>query len=196
VIRPQDLATKGDGSIIYKGDPLYLHGKDTTFKQQVGPRDIIVLSKTLKAEVVEVLSDTELKLKAPLSEDAIQHLQSEDIAYKVIPHVDQSVLYEKVHERLDQNECIVIFPEGGSHDRTEMLPLKGKLFILEGFWKQNNMFFFSRFCYHGVECNGRERTLGCKDCSRWVKLLSSPSIQITRRCILWCTHHDIQRDGQ
>ncbi|KAI8886896.1 hypothetical protein K501DRAFT_176694 [Backusella circina FSU 941] len=131
VIRPQDLASKGDGTIIYKGDPLYLHGKNTSFKQQVGPRDIIVLSKTLKAEVVEVISDSELKLKAPLGEDAIHHLNTdEDIAYKVIPHVDQSVLYEKVHERLDQNECIVIFPEGGSHDRTEMLPLKAGFAIM------------------------------------------------------------------
>lgn len=122
VIRPQDLATKGDGTLFYKKDDdlLNLHGKDTHFTQQVGPYDLIVLSKTTKIEVVEVVSDTQL------SEEVIQHqLHEDDTTYKVISHVDQSVLYEKVHERLDQGECIVIFPEGGSHDRTEMLPLKG-----------------------------------------------------------------------
>jgi glycerol-3-phosphate O-acyltransferase/dihydroxyacetone phosphate acyltransferase len=77
-----------------------------------------------------VLSDTELELKSDLSSEAIEMI-SNGAAYKIIPHIDQSVLYEKVHERLDQGESLVIFPEGGSHDRSEMLPLKGKLYTCE-----------------------------------------------------------------
>lgn len=103
-----------------------LNGKDTQFKTQVAPRDTIVLSKTLSFVVTEVVSDTELKLKTELTPEAIEHV-SHSAAYKIIPHIDQGVLYEKVHERLNQNESIVIFPEGGSHDRSEMLPLKGKM---------------------------------------------------------------------
>lgn len=85
-----------------------------------------MLSKTLSFVVTEVVSDTELKLKTELTPEAIEHV-SHSAAYKIIPHIDQGVLYEKVHERLNQNESIVIFPEGGSHDRSEMLPLKGKM---------------------------------------------------------------------
>ncbi|KAI9356378.1 hypothetical protein BD770DRAFT_458100 [Pilaira anomala] len=93
VIRPQDLATKGDGTLFYKKDDnlLNLHGTYTHFMQQVGPRYLIVLSKTIKVEVMEVVSDTQLKLKTQLNEEAIQHLLHEDdTKYKVIPHVDQS----------------------------------------------------------------------------------------------------------
>lgn len=86
-----------------------------------------MLSKTLSFVVTEVVSDTELKLKTELTPEAMEHISQSAAAYKVIPHIDQSVLYEKVHERLNQNESIVIFPEGGSHDRSEMLPLKGRI---------------------------------------------------------------------
>ena len=125
VIRPQDLATKGEGKLVLNEDSKYiLNGIDTNFTQKTGPRDIIVLSKTMQFEIAEVISDTELKLKTELSPDAITLIQTAS-SYKIIPHIDQSTLYNKVHERLDKGECIVIFPEGGSHDRSEMLPLKG-----------------------------------------------------------------------
>jgi glycerol-3-phosphate O-acyltransferase/dihydroxyacetone phosphate acyltransferase len=128
VIRPQDLATKGKGRLVKNPESnSLLNGQDTEFKTQVAKRDIIVLSKTLQFEVLEVVSDTELKLKTELTPEALEHLMHAD-AYKIIPHIDQSVLYEKVHERLNTGESIVIFPEGGSHDRSEMLPLKGKVF--------------------------------------------------------------------
>ncbi|KAI8637532.1 hypothetical protein BD408DRAFT_353596 [Parasitella parasitica] len=130
VIRPQDLATKGKGQLLAnKESAAVLHGKDTLFKSQVTPRDMIVLSRSLSFEVVEVVSDTELRLKTELTPEAIDHI-SHSPTYKIIPHVDQGVLYEKVHERLNQNESIVIFPEGGSHDRSEMLPLKAGFAIM------------------------------------------------------------------
>lgn len=102
-----------------------LNGLDTKFISEVRPRDTIVLNKQMSFEVEQVVSDTELKLKKELTPVAIEHIEHTP-AYKVIPHVDQHVLYEKVHEKLDEGESIVIFPEGGSHDRSEMLPLKGK----------------------------------------------------------------------
>ncbi|CEP11780.1 hypothetical protein [Parasitella parasitica] len=129
VIRPQDLATKGKGQLIVTNNPTTLHGKDTLFKSQVAPRDMIVLSRSLSFVVTEVVSDTELRLKTELTAEAIEHV-SHSPAYKIIPHVDQGVLYEKVHKRLNQNESIVIFPEGGSHDRSEMLPLKAGFAIM------------------------------------------------------------------
>jgi glycerol-3-phosphate O-acyltransferase/dihydroxyacetone phosphate acyltransferase len=38
--------------------------------------------------------------------------------------VDQSRVYNAVFQALKHGQCIGIFPEGGSHDRTDLLPLK------------------------------------------------------------------------
>ena len=49
----------------------------------------------------------------------------EGTSYKIAPKVDQTKVYDAVFDRLSVGECVGIFPEGGSHDRTELLPLKG-----------------------------------------------------------------------
>ncbi|KAI7852556.1 hypothetical protein BDC45DRAFT_443655 [Circinella umbellata] len=125
VIRPQDLASKGKGTIRSSEDGTRLIGTDTKFKEQVATRDVISISKTLKAQVAEVVSDTELVLKNALTEPLVS-----DESYKIIPHIDQSTLYDQVHKRLAESGSIVIFPEGGSHDRSEMLPLKAGFAIM------------------------------------------------------------------
>lgn len=45
--------------------------------------------------------------------------------FKVAPHVDQTAVYNAVFARLATGGCVGIFPEGGSHDRPDLLPLKG-----------------------------------------------------------------------
>ncbi|KAI9806129.1 MAG: hypothetical protein M1833_004536 [Piccolia ochrophora] len=54
----------------------------------------------------------------------------EGITYKVAPKVDQTKVYDAVFERLNDGGCVGIFPEGGSHDRTELLPLKAGVAIM------------------------------------------------------------------
>lgn len=44
--------------------------------------------------------------------------------YDVLPHINQKDVYESVLEKLASGGTIGIFPEGGSHDRTDLLPLK------------------------------------------------------------------------
>lgn len=39
-------------------------------------------------------------------------------------------MFESVTEKLRNGECIGIFPEGGSHDRSELLPLKAGVAIV------------------------------------------------------------------
>jgi len=39
-------------------------------------------------------------------------------------------MYENVYSALKNNKVIGIFPEGGSHDRTELLPLKAGVCIM------------------------------------------------------------------
>jgi glycerol-3-phosphate O-acyltransferase/dihydroxyacetone phosphate acyltransferase len=48
--------------------------------------------------------------------------------FKVSPHVDQTAVYNAVFARLNAGGCVGIFPEGGSHDRPNLLPLKGDSF--------------------------------------------------------------------
>lgn len=50
--------------------------------------------------------------------------------FKLAPHIDQTKVYEAVFARLRNGGCVGIFPEGGSHDRTELLPLKAGVAIM------------------------------------------------------------------
>ncbi|KAJ3574900.1 hypothetical protein NPX13_g4216 [Xylaria arbuscula] len=54
----------------------------------------------------------------------------EGTKFKLAPHIDQTEVYKAVFSRLRSGECIGIFPEGGSHDRTELLPLKAGVAIM------------------------------------------------------------------
>ncbi|KAI8988801.1 hypothetical protein BDB01DRAFT_842323 [Pilobolus umbonatus] len=130
VVRPQDLAVKGTGKLLVDEQSEFIvRGENTRFTQEVGPRDLISVNKSIKLLVLEVISDTELKLKSPMNSDEM-HVISTGRNFKIIPHINQSVLYEKVHERFNKGGSILIFPEGGSHDRPEMLPLKAGFSIM------------------------------------------------------------------
>ncbi|KAI1499492.1 hypothetical protein F5X99DRAFT_389633 [Biscogniauxia marginata] len=50
--------------------------------------------------------------------------------FKLAPHIDQTEVYKAVFNRLRSGGCVGIFPEGGSHDRTELLPLKAGVAIM------------------------------------------------------------------
>ena len=49
---------------------------------------------------------------------------SEPMAYTYLPFVDQSDMFENVYDHLGRGGTIGIFPEGGTHDGTKLLPLK------------------------------------------------------------------------
>ena len=49
---------------------------------------------------------------------------SQQLPFDILPHVDQRTVYGKVLDKLATGGTIGIFPEGGSHDRTDLLPLK------------------------------------------------------------------------
>ncbi|KAJ5899155.1 hypothetical protein N7495_003899 [Penicillium taxi] len=50
--------------------------------------------------------------------------------FKVAPHVDQTAVYKAVFGRLNAGGCVGIFPEGGSHDRPSLLPLKAGVALM------------------------------------------------------------------
>ena len=51
-------------------------------------------------------------------------------SFSVIPYVDQKDMFQAVITRLSKDQAVGIFPEGGSHDRPEMLPLKAGVAIM------------------------------------------------------------------
>lgn len=131
VTRPQDLAKPGIGRIQLlnrKTDPTRITGIETAFTQQLTIGSQIALPMDYgSSEVKEIISDTELIIKKEFKDsNALDMLTDpEGTSYKCIPHIDQSQVYRIVFDTLKAGHCIGIFPEGGSHDRTEILPLKG-----------------------------------------------------------------------
>jgi len=143
-----------------QGDPLLVRGVGTDFADErvFMPGGLLVLPSVenvaASTEIKEVVSATEIRLKKPFKGDvALRQLTGRDVSdgnghlpadssleksgreyegtkFQVAPHMDQSKVYEAVFQRIKEGGCIGIFPEGGSHDRTELLPLKAGLAIM------------------------------------------------------------------
>ena len=48
----------------------------------------------------------------------------------MIPKLNFADMFEAVWSSLKNNQCIGIYPEGGSHDRLELLPLKAGICMM------------------------------------------------------------------
>ncbi|KAF9480135.1 glycerol-3-phosphate O-acyltransferase [Pholiota conissans] len=147
VSRAADMASAGKGRIsISPDDPCLVLGEGTSFREEFTPRMQILLPKSVSsavAEVVEVISDTQLRVKKEFGgesgkgtariRDKVEELKAEGInglEYKKLPFVDQQDMYRHVYQCLKEGGSIGIFPEGGSHDRTDLLPLKAGVSIM------------------------------------------------------------------
>lgn len=139
-------------------DPLLVRGVGTKFdgkEVQIGGLLVLpsVNGTAANAEIEEVINAEEIRLKKPFKgQAAMQQLTGrEDIdsngkftdenvkggpegftgsKYKTAPKVDQTQVYDAVFDRLSAGGAVGIFPEGGSHDRTELLPLKAGVAIM------------------------------------------------------------------
>ncbi|KAK6385497.1 Glycerol-3-phosphate/dihydroxyacetone phosphate acyltransferase [Exophiala oligosperma] len=125
-------------------DPTLVRGIGTDFQNgQFEVGGLIVLPKvrgqTPSTEIAEILSATELRLKKPFkTQEALESITrpasneepSPGCSFKVAPFVDQTKVYNAVFQELDAGGCIGIFPEGGSHDRPDLLPLKAGVAIM------------------------------------------------------------------
>lgn len=116
--RPIDFAFDGQGTITKIKEGV-VEGKNTNFDEKVVAGGGLLLSGEFKERrVKEVISADKLILADTDFE------VNEEITYKILPKTDQSVLFKNVLDALAQNEIIGIFPEGGSHDQSVLLPLK------------------------------------------------------------------------
>ncbi|KAJ7176861.1 hypothetical protein C8R46DRAFT_1077536 [Mycena filopes] len=141
VARAADSIKPATGRIrISPDDPCTILGVGTRFTTEFKPRMQIMLPKSLSnmaAEVSEIISDTELKIKkefstdAGKSTDAVREAAGDaGLEIRKLPFVDQQDMYRNVYDALNQGGSIGIFPEGGSHDRTDLLPLKAGVSIM------------------------------------------------------------------
>ena len=133
VMRAQDLTKPGPGTISLhdRSQPLQITGSDTKFTDLKPGMSLVLPQGAGTAEIESIQSDTQLTLKKEFR--GLQALELLEVpggtTYKTAPKVDQSWVYEKVFERIEEGGCIGIYPEGGSHDRPDLLPLKGALFV-------------------------------------------------------------------
>ena len=94
--------------------------------------------------IAEVISDTEGILAEEFGENSPAndtHLQQKWTTYDILEHVDQRGMFDAVQKALADGKCLGIFPEGGSHDRTDLLPLKVSNISLSLFFTANPIIF-------------------------------------------------------
>ncbi|MCJ1472142.1 hypothetical protein MMC13_000789 [Lambiella insularis] len=160
VARALDSTKAGSGKIYFpdpKNDPTLVRGIDTKFDKEAQVGGLLVLpsvqGNVASAEILEINGPEEIRLKKEFKgPDYLKQLTGrtditdegdsidggqgnatsgyQGTSYKTAPKVDQTRVYDAVFNRLDHGECVCIFPEGGSHDRTELLPLKPGVAIM------------------------------------------------------------------
>ena len=122
-------------------------GQDTKFTTQVNKGDKIRPNGTaIGVKIVDIVDDTCLlvdgegidfndeQASKPFRTGSNIHSSTgtssgeggdkDKVTFDILKRVDQKVVYAKVLDKLAQGGCVGIFPEGGSHDRTDLLPLK------------------------------------------------------------------------
>ncbi|CAM1502289.1 Fc.00g042730.m01.CDS01 [Cosmosporella sp. VM-42] len=140
-------------------DPTLIRGVGTKFGEGEGEVQGMLFLPPGKnttgasVDIAQIISPEEVRVKRPFKGKlAMQQLTGRDdidkngnftnkdvkgpapgykgTKYKLAPHIDQTKVYEAVFSRLRNGGCVGIFPEGGSHDRTELLPLKAGVAIM------------------------------------------------------------------
>ena len=141
VRRAQDSAKVGKGSIqLLKRKPqsssvetekdevqpvLYqIAGTNTNFLSELSVGDKIrVQGVPSGLKVIDIESEVSMTVDGTgLSPDS--DFSSSYPIFEIMKKMDQKAVYEAVLSKLASGGTIGIFPEGGSHDRTDLLPLK------------------------------------------------------------------------
>ncbi|KAI0341694.1 glycerol-3-phosphate O-acyltransferase [Trametopsis cervina] len=148
VARAADYAKPAKGRLaLADEDPCMITGYGTSFLSELEPKMQILLPKSVGstvAEITEVISDTQLRIKKEFGGETtgkgtarirarLEELKAEGkqgLEFKKLPYIDQTETYRDVYEALNAGGCIGIFPEGGSHDRSDLLPLKAGVSLM------------------------------------------------------------------
>ncbi|SCU84613.1 LAFA_0D10946g1_1 [Lachancea sp. 'fantastica'] len=132
--RAQDNLRSASGKIrISEENPRKIIGSGTKFAKEFEPQGLIGLPKSLGNVVIESIeSDTVLYIRREFKQTRpeVKQLLEKGTSFKYAPRVNQKKVYHRVFEHLAHDQCVGIFPEGGSHDRTDLLPLKAGVAIM------------------------------------------------------------------
>ena len=146
VERAQDIAFNGDGQVVLdEKEPHVLRGVGTHFTtERIKAGDAIVVkiqpppgvepdigkagTKAYSFAVVHVESDTVMRIKQAVQKGCGS--APEGVKFKVQPRVTQTEVYRYCHDSLGRGDCIGIFPEGGSHDRSHFLSIKAGVSVI------------------------------------------------------------------
>lgn len=127
VIRPQDVPQVSGTGTISSITKATVTGDGTTFLSSLSIGDVIFWKvadsdRKCSGQVASIISDVELILTMPVAkeDDTIRT----PTPYKYSKRIDHSEMYAEVYGTLGKGDAIGIFPEGGSHDRTSLQPLK------------------------------------------------------------------------
>lgn len=148
VARAMDNVKTGKGTIYMPNpdeDPTLIRGVGTDFTNpDFMTNGTLILAKTGSGAaanqiIAEIIGPEQLRLKKAFeTPEAIKQLGADNCnnndtpgtAFKVAPHIDQSRMFDAVFHELNAGGCVGIFPEGGSHDRSDLLPLKAGVAIM------------------------------------------------------------------
>jgi len=160
VKRSQDSAKKGSGSVLLQKRTESVHyfdeasnhtkasnedekksklmtrssfavtGTDTRFSAEIVVGDKIRCDNdsTIDFKVIEICDDESLVVEC--DNPRASNVFSSCTTYKILKKMDQTLVYEMVLTKLLGHGTIGIFPEGGSHDRTDLLPLKAGVALI------------------------------------------------------------------
>jgi glycerol-3-phosphate O-acyltransferase/dihydroxyacetone phosphate acyltransferase len=131
VIRPQDVPLSiGTGNLVNMdpcaktGAANVVSGVGTKFTQ-LAQGDVITWATPsggkCSAQIFQVIDDTTVAVTTPIAENDRVKVPT---PFKYSKRIDQSEMYAQVYNTLGKGDAIAIFPEGGSHDRTSLQPLK------------------------------------------------------------------------
>lgn len=138
VERAQDLLKKGTGKIfVDKEDDRIIRGSGTKFTNECQVKGLIGLPNSLgNSAIQEIYDDEKILLKKSFSSprEEIQQRIDEKLRggteFKIAPHIDNHIVFQNVFTHLNDGKVLGIFPEGGSHDRPDLLPLKPGVAIM------------------------------------------------------------------
>jgi len=196
VARSMDLVKNAEGriSLVTRNDAKLwtFRGTGTKFDEtpfEVGGSIHFMLGvESIKLEICFINGPYELIVKkAPGAENLEKAMTgSISLEFGVSPKIDQAAVYEAVFDRLSMDGCVGIFPEGGSHDRTDLLSLQGRH---APFMSQFKLTFRSRCSRDGSRCAVQGHRFIDRTC--WLDLLSSTQVPLKSSRGVWkpCSSH-------
>jgi glycerol-3-phosphate O-acyltransferase/dihydroxyacetone phosphate acyltransferase len=132
VKRAQDEARPGTGKVTMHrssngtdASVIEVKGTESLFAKELAAGDKIRLAGTAAGfKVKGIENEKSLTLEGDDVPADFTFPSDTPVAFDILKRIDTKVVFEKVLDKLADGGAVGIFPEGGSHDRTDLLPLK------------------------------------------------------------------------